>query len=102
MLWGGGWDMSPWFSLAGVLAVFTAALHEVMGGRLILGPLRAGAHPTRFAVVEAVWHLLTWHILAAALALFYLAFHPAGVLADVLLLHWVGYAAGFLVLSCTR
>jgi hypothetical protein len=94
--------MNPWLLLAALLCAFATALHALVGGRMVLGPLRAESPSRRFAVVEVVWHLITWHLAVLTAGLAYVAFVRAPIVADLLLAHWVGYAALFLFLSRLR
>jgi hypothetical protein len=94
--------MNIWFVLAAALALLTSLLHALGGGRSIVRPLRRGADPHRFAVIDAVWHMITWHLAVTAIALIVMAFRPIDLLADLLIVQWMGYVVAFLALSVGR
>lgn len=65
-------------ALASVLAIFTAALHALLGGREILRPVLASSLSREVRhVVEVVWHMLTWHLLLLGVAFGWAARSPA-------------------------
>lgn len=91
--------MNVWFLLAAVLALSTALLHAVGGERQIVRPLRRDLAPPRFVVIDVVWHMITWNLLVTAIALAVMAFRPIDLLADLLIVQWMGYVVTFLALS---
>lgn len=91
--------MKPWFLLAALLALATTALHAIAGWRQVVIPLRPGADRKRFAVIEAAWHIITWHLAVLTLALGYLAWRTLAVLADLVMVSALGYALIFAGLS---
>lgn len=94
--------MNVWFLLAAVLALLTSLLHAVGGERTIVRPLRRDVDPARFAVIDVVWHMITWHLLVTAIALAVMAFRSIDLLADLLIVQWMGYVVTFLTLSIRR
>ncbi len=94
--------MNIWFLLAAALALFTALLHAIGGEREIMRPLRRDADPQQFAVIDVVWHMITWHLTLTAAALVVMAFRPIDLLADLLIMQWMGYVVAFLALSVGR
>ncbi len=104
------------FGLAALLALATAALHAWAGEREIMKPLRGGAESTpagreRFAVLDAVWHIITIHLVLSAVALGALAFTTPPLdhhnltlapLPDLLTAHFVLHAIAFLVITRRR
>ena len=95
--------MNIGFSLAALLALFTATVHAVAGEREILRPLRNGAtERVMTAIIEALWHMFTAHMMVVAALLVWMSVHPSLLLANVLLVHWLCYALIFLALSWWR
>ncbi len=93
--------------LASGLAVFTAGLHALLGGREILRPVLAAPLPRVVRhVVEVLWHMLTWHLLLLGGAFALAARTPAAPWVTLVELGGgataLGYAALFFVFAAAR
>ncbi len=91
---------------SGLIALLTAAVHAVLGGREILRPTLAAPLPAVVGgTIESAWHLLTWHfvVMGGALAVAPWLDPPiANAIATVGGLSALGYAVAFVGVGLRR
>ncbi len=87
--------MNPWLVAAALAAFATFAIHTVVGGREIAGPLLAAHGLARIPrlTVYYCWHMVTILLLAMALALAWAARHANPPLVVLVLLLAVAFTA---------
>lgn len=91
---------------SGLVALLTAFVHAVLGGREILRPtLAAPIGAVVGGTIESAWHLLTWHFAVLGVALVvapWLDPQAAAAVAVIAGLSALGHAAAFVVVGLRR
>ncbi|MFD9721906.1 hypothetical protein [Streptomyces sp. NPDC059076] len=96
--------MNGWLLAAGITALGVAGVHTVGGHRDVVRPLLScelADEPRR--VLHAVWHMVSLDLVLSGLALLYLSLTDgtpgASLVAWFVAVHFVAYAAAFLVVT---
>ncbi|MEU0990309.1 hypothetical protein [Streptomyces sp. NPDC005953] len=96
--------MNGWLLAAGITSLGVAGVHTVGGHRDVVRPLLScelADEPRR--VLHAVWHMVSLDLVLSGLALLYLSLTDgtpgASLVAWFVAVHFVGYAAAFLVIT---
>lgn len=97
--------MNIQFLIAGILTAITALVHSIAGEITTIRPLvNAELKDAPKLELRAVWYMVTVHLFASAIMLFFLAFSVNGdvVIGKFLALQFLGYGLAFFTLAIVK
>jgi len=93
------------FLIAGILTAIATLAHSIGGEITTIRPLvNAEMKDVPKLELRAVWHMLTIHLFASAIMMFFLAFSVIGdvVIGKFLALQFLGYGLALLILAIVK
>lgn len=92
--------MNAWIFTAALMALLTALVHSIAGGKEIVRPLIAAPiDVTVKKTLHAVWHLVTVFLFLSALALWWAAWQPLNELVIFIAANYLLFGCVFLGIS---